>query len=87
MSIRENVALGPREACFLIGAGRSPGFAQLAAELNIAAKDLQVPVTTLSGGKSTKSSHRALSDAFARCCFCRMNQPGEWTWEPRWRFT
>ncbi len=54
MSIRENVALGSAGGLFLNRSREIARVRELAAELNIVAKDLQVPVTTLSGGNQQK---------------------------------
>ncbi len=54
MSIRENVALASARGFFLSRAHETARVRELARELNIAARDLELPVTTLSGGNQQK---------------------------------
>ena len=54
MSIRENVALASAKGFFLSRAHETARVRELAGELNIAAKDLELPVTALSGGNQQK---------------------------------
>jgi erythritol transport system ATP-binding protein len=60
MSIRENIALACAKGFFLSRAREIVRVRELAGELNIAARDLELPVTTLSGGNQQKV-------LFARC--------------------
>ena len=54
MSIRENIVLAARSGPFLNRAQEIARAKQLAADLNIAARDLELPVTALSGGNQQK---------------------------------
>lgn len=54
MSIRENVALASVKGMFLSRTRETARVRELANELNIATKDLELPVTALSGGNQQK---------------------------------
>ncbi len=54
LSIRENIALASAGAFFLRRRKEAAAAARIARELNIAAADLELPVTTLSGGNQQK---------------------------------
>ena len=54
LSIRENVALATATGPILSRAKETSQVSQLARDLNIAARDLEMPVTTLSGGNQQK---------------------------------
>ena len=54
LTIRENVALAATEGLFLSRATETIQVRKLASELNIAASDLELPVTALSGGNQQK---------------------------------
>jgi erythritol transport system ATP-binding protein len=54
LSIRENITLASRNGFFLSCDEEAANARRLAKELNIAAKDLEVPVTALSGGNQQK---------------------------------
>ncbi len=54
LSIRENVALAAGQGPLLSRKQETARVRQLATELNIAARDLELPVTTLSGGNQQK---------------------------------
>jgi erythritol transport system ATP-binding protein len=55
LSIRENIALASMSGMFIDSKGQSAKTAQLARDLNIAAPDLERPITTLSGGNQQKA--------------------------------
>jgi erythritol transport system ATP-binding protein len=55
MSIRENISLGSETGFFLSRARETLRVRELAGELNIATRDLELPVTTLSGGNQQKA--------------------------------
>ena len=63
MSIRENVALASANGFFLSRARETVRVRELAADLNIAVRDLELPVTVLSGGNQQKL-------LIARCLMC-----------------
>lgn len=63
LSIRENIALGASRGFLLDRANESTRARGLVAELRIAAKDLELPVTALSGGNQQKV-------LIARCLMC-----------------
>jgi erythritol transport system ATP-binding protein len=63
LSIRENIALAAAKGPFLDRRKEIEACRVLAKELNIAAKDLEVPVTALSGGNQQKV-------LIARCLLC-----------------
>jgi erythritol transport system ATP-binding protein len=63
LSIRENIALASANGLFLDRKKEIEASRQLAKELNIAAKDLEVQVTALSGGNQQKV-------LIARCLMC-----------------
>jgi erythritol transport system ATP-binding protein len=63
LSIRENIALAATHGPFLDRKKESAASRQLAKELNIAATDLELPVTALSGGNQQKV-------LIARCLLC-----------------
>lgn len=54
LSIRENVALAASKGAFISRAKETTSVRQLAEDLNIAARDLELPVTALSGGNQQK---------------------------------
>jgi erythritol transport system ATP-binding protein len=54
MSIRENIAIGAMEGLFLSRKEQLAKVRALANELNIIARDLELPVTSLSGGNQQK---------------------------------
>jgi erythritol transport system ATP-binding protein len=54
MSIRENVALASTQGLFLSRVQETTRVRELAGELNIATRDLELPVTALSGGNQQK---------------------------------
>ena len=54
MSIRENIAIGAMEGLFLSQKEQLAKVRKLANELNIVARDLELPVTSLSGGNQQK---------------------------------
>jgi erythritol transport system ATP-binding protein len=54
LSIRENIALAAADGVFLDRKKECAAAARLARELNIAARDLELPVTALSGGNQQK---------------------------------
>ena len=54
MSIRENIAIGAMQGVFLSRAEQQAKVRKLANELNIVARDLELPVTSLSGGNQQK---------------------------------
>lgn len=54
LSIRENVALAATKGFFLSRAKETTAVGQLASDLNIAAGDIELPVTALSGGNQQK---------------------------------
>jgi erythritol transport system ATP-binding protein len=54
LSIRENVALAGAKGLFLSRAREADKVRKLARDLNIAARDLELPVTALSGGNQQK---------------------------------
>lgn len=54
MSIRENVAIGSAKGLFLSRPRETARVRELAGELNIAVRDLELPVTALSGGNQQK---------------------------------
>jgi erythritol transport system ATP-binding protein len=54
LSIRENVALATSNGPFLSRAQETTRVRELATDLNIAARDLELPVTALSGGNQQK---------------------------------
>lgn len=54
MSIRENIAIGTMEGLFLPQKEQLAKVRKLANELNIVARDLELPVTSLSGGNQQK---------------------------------
>lgn len=63
LSIRENIALGASRGFLLDRAAEGARARDLVAELRIAAKDLELPVTALSGGNQQKV-------LIARCLMC-----------------
>jgi erythritol transport system ATP-binding protein len=63
LSIRENVILSAERGVFLSGPDETARVGHLAAELRIAAMNLELPVTTLSGGNQQKV-------LLARCLMC-----------------
>ena len=63
LSIRENVILSGKRGIFLSGASEIARVQKLASELRIATNDLELPVTTLSGGNQQKV-------LLARCLMC-----------------
>jgi erythritol transport system ATP-binding protein len=63
LSIRENIALAAANGLFLDRQKEIAASWQLAKDLNIAAKDLELPVTALSGGNQQKV-------LIARCLMC-----------------
>jgi erythritol transport system ATP-binding protein len=63
LSIRENVILSAKRRVFLSNAYETARVRELAAELRITANDLELPVTTLSGGNQQKV-------LLARCLLC-----------------
>ena len=63
LSIRENVILSGKRGMFLSRADEIARVQKLASELRIAANDLELPVTTLSGGNQQKV-------LLARCLMC-----------------
>ena len=63
LSIRENIALAAARSLFLDRRKEAAACRQLAKELNIAAEDLELPVTALSGGNQQKV-------LIARCLMC-----------------
>jgi erythritol transport system ATP-binding protein len=54
LSVRENVALAASRGVLLSRAEETDRVRELAADLKIAARDLELPVTTLSGGNQQK---------------------------------
>jgi erythritol transport system ATP-binding protein len=54
LSIRENIALAAEQGAFLSRRDEIAKTRQLATDLNIAARDLELPVTALSGGNQQK---------------------------------
>jgi erythritol transport system ATP-binding protein len=54
LSIRENIAIGAMRGAWLSRAEQMAQVRQLAKELNIVARDLELPVTSLSGGNQQK---------------------------------
>jgi erythritol transport system ATP-binding protein len=54
LSIGENIAIGSMRGIWLSRAKQSVQVRQLAKELNIVARDLELPVTSLSGGNQQK---------------------------------
>ncbi len=54
LSIRENIAIGAMRGIWLSRAGQIAIVRELAKELNIVARDLELPVTSLSGGNQQK---------------------------------
>jgi erythritol transport system ATP-binding protein len=54
MSIRENIAIGAMHGAFLSRTEQQAKVRSLAEELNIVARDLELPVTSLSGGNQQK---------------------------------
>jgi erythritol transport system ATP-binding protein len=63
LSIRENVVMAAKTGPILSRGEESKRVRKLAAELHIAAKDVELPVTTLSGGNQQKV-------LLARCLMC-----------------
>jgi erythritol transport system ATP-binding protein len=63
LSIRENVVMAAPASFFLSRVEETKRVRKLAAELHIAAKDIELPVTTLSGGNQQKV-------LLARCLMC-----------------
>jgi erythritol transport system ATP-binding protein len=63
LSIRENVVMGAKTGLILSRAEETGRVRKLAAELHVAAKDFELPVTTLSGGNQQKV-------LLARCLMC-----------------
>jgi len=63
LSIRENIALSAARGAFLDRKKEYAAGRRLAGELNIAAKNLELPVTALSGGNQQKV-------LIARCLMC-----------------
>jgi erythritol transport system ATP-binding protein len=63
LSIRENVVMAAKTGLILSRDEESKRVRKLAAELHIAAKDVELPVTTLSGGNQQKV-------LLARCLMC-----------------
>jgi erythritol transport system ATP-binding protein len=63
LSIRENVILTAKRGVFLSSADETARVGKLATELRIAARDIELPVTTLSGGNQQKI-------LLARCLMC-----------------
>jgi erythritol transport system ATP-binding protein len=63
LSIRENVILSGKRGIFLSQAGEIARVQKLVSELRIATNDLELPVTTLSGGNQQKV-------LLARCLMC-----------------
>jgi len=63
LSIRENMVLAAPRGAFLSRVAEAAQVRELAAELHIAAKDFELPVTTLSGGNQQKV-------LLARCLMC-----------------
>ena len=63
LPIRENIILSAKRGVFLSHANETGRVGKLAAELRIAAKDLELPVTSLSGGNQQKV-------LLARCLMC-----------------
>jgi erythritol transport system ATP-binding protein len=63
LSIRENVVISANRRLFLSRADETARVRKLAAELHIAASNLELPVTTLSGGNQQKI-------LLARCLMC-----------------
>jgi erythritol transport system ATP-binding protein len=63
LSIRENVIISGKRGMFLSRAGEIARVQKLASELRIAANDLELPVTTMSGGNQQKV-------LLARCLIC-----------------
>jgi erythritol transport system ATP-binding protein len=63
LSIRENVVMAAKTGLILSRAEESKRVRKLAAELQIVAKDIELPVTTLSGGNQQKV-------LLARCLMC-----------------
>jgi erythritol transport system ATP-binding protein len=63
LSIRENIVMAAKTRAFLSRADETKRARELAAELHIGAKDLERPVTTLSGGNQQKV-------LLARCLMC-----------------
>jgi erythritol transport system ATP-binding protein len=63
LSIRENIAIGAMRGIWLSRSAQLAHVRRLARELNIVAKDLELPVTSLSGGNQQKV-------IIARCLMC-----------------
>jgi len=63
LSIRENVVMAAKTGLFLSRDEETQRVRKLAAQLHIAAKDVELPVTTLSGGNQQKV-------LLARCLMC-----------------
>lgn len=63
LSIRENVVMAAKTGAFLSRDKETKRVRKLASELHIAAKDVELPVTTLSGGNQQKV-------LLARCLMC-----------------
>jgi erythritol transport system ATP-binding protein len=63
LSIRENVVMAAKTGLILSRAEETKRVRKLAADLRIAAKDVELPVTTLSGGNQQKV-------LLARCLMC-----------------
>jgi erythritol transport system ATP-binding protein len=63
LSIRENVVIAAVRRSFLSRAAETARVRELATNLHIAANDLELPVTTLSGGNQQKM-------LLARCLLC-----------------
>jgi erythritol transport system ATP-binding protein len=63
LSIRENVVMAAKTGPILLRDEETKRVRKLAAELHIAAKDIELPVTTLSGGNQQKV-------LLARCLMC-----------------
>jgi erythritol transport system ATP-binding protein len=55
LSIRENIALGSRKGFFVSRQRETARVRELARDLNIRARDLELPVSTLSGGNQQKA--------------------------------
>jgi erythritol transport system ATP-binding protein len=63
LSIRENIAVGAMRGIWISRSQQLAHVRRLAGELNIVAKDLELPVTSLSGGNQQKV-------IIARCLMC-----------------